>query len=667
MPVSYAERRKQYGKTGKAAEGCLLVGNRGGPDSFPVRCDARAGGAIVEADAAKVYTHMMAIWESGNLLVPDWKYITTMELDCTTILALPLYGLTGNPILSYWAGNVALLLCWAGLLGLLVRRMGGGPASAAVAVLVVLLPYEFYMLGYWNMLFLNASQYVFKVMLPLLLIALLLGPGRPRRRDWALLAVYLAGCWLTAFSSGVYVAACGLAPVLALACWRWLRGTEAVSPYRLACLGGSVAVTLLGVGMQKLSGINTSVSNMNLNNLATFRNNAANCVIGFFRLFGTIPEEILPVFSAEGLAILLRMGVAGGLLVVCGWFTIRVMGGTLPQKLRPACYLAAIFWWNLAVLLVLETRYGDDYFEYRYHLIGAVPLLILAAFSVPALLAHPLPLRRAAAIVGGGGLLVLALTVDAQAVTAIWQSDGTFGINTPEREICGVVNTMDVEDVIVVDKSSTAEICAALDPHRRYITLMQNDVQGLVLFTQDGRRGDTDGISYAQPAAVVCPADPGVEALPDYLAEQCVEVGCVSGYLVLRTEGAPLVDGLVGLPYGDSAVDYPNSAWYTYTGEVDAARRLHTDATGGVVMRSAGLTLHTDTDITLCCDTEAGAGTVGAVRLWNGQTLLAEVPVDAGKAEVTLRAAAGESYCLELELESGNPAQVGPVYFRAAS
>ena len=72
----------------------------------------RAGGAVIDNDAAKVYTHMMAIWESGTFLVPDWRYITTMELDCTTLLALPFYGLTHNPVLAFWCGNGVLLVLW---------------------------------------------------------------------------------------------------------------------------------------------------------------------------------------------------------------------------------------------------------------------------------------------------------------------------------------------------------------------------------------------------------------------------------------------------------------------------------------------------------------------------------------------------------------------------
>ena len=626
----------------------------------------RAGGALIDNDAAKVFTHMAAMWESGSLVVPDWSYITTMELDCTTLLALPFYGLTGNPVLSFWCGNVILLGLWAALLAFLVRRLDGGPARGALAALLVLLPYELNTTAYWNMLFLNAAQYAFKVMLPLLLIALLLAPARPRRRDWVLLGVFLAGSALTAFSSGIYVAACGLAPVLALWCFGWLKNKNNADLYRLACLGGSVAATLLGVGLQKGLGIQTSLSSMKLNSLETFRDNAANCLIGFFRLFGAVPEESTPVFSAAGISCLLRAGLAGGLLALALWCTFRALTGTLPEPLAPGKYLLTVFWWNLAVLLLTDTRYGDPYFEYRYHLMGAVPLLVLAAFAAPTLVRQPVRLHRAGVAAGTLGLAALVLAVDTGAVGSIWKADGTIGKNGAEREICGLVNTLDVQDVIVADGSGTAEICGALDPTRRYITLMDTELQGQLLNTWDGRLTDTDGVSYTTPAAVVCRADPGVEGLPDYLADQCVEVGRASGYLVLRTTGAPLVDGAVGLPYGSEAVDYPNSAWYTYTGTVDSGRCLHTDPAGGEVLRSAGLTLHTAADITLVCDTQNASGTVGKVQLWQGETLLAEAAMPAGEAAVTLQAPAGEGYCLTLEMNSGIAADVYRVEFKAA-
>ena len=70
--------------------------------------------------------------------------------------------------------------------------------------------------------------------------------------------------------------------------------------------------------------------------------------------------------------------------------------------------------------------------------------------------------------------VAFAFLVNWNAVQDIWQPDGTFGINGPEREICGIINTMDVEDVIVAAGSGTTEICGALDPSHRYITFAVN-------------------------------------------------------------------------------------------------------------------------------------------------------------------------------------------------
>lgn len=627
----------------------------------------RAGGAVIDNDAAKVYTHMMAIWESGTLLVPDWRYITTMELDCTTILALPFYGLTGNPVLAFWCGSVILLGLWAALLFVLVRRLGGSAAKGALAVLAVLLPYEFYMTGYWNMLFLNASQYAFKVMLPLLLAVLLLAPDRPRRRDWALLAVFLAGCWLTAFSSGIYVAACGLAPVLALWCLGWLKNKNKADPYRLACLGGSVAATLLGMGLQKALGVQTTASSMNLNSLETLRDNAANCIIGFFRLFGAVPDAATPVFSTEGISCLLRMGLAGGVLAVCLWFTVKALGGSLPRELAPAGYMAAIFWWNLGVLLLTDTRYGDPYFEYRYHLMGAVPLLVLAAVAAPTLVRQPVRLRRAGVAAGTLGMAALVLAVDAGAVGSIWKEDGSFGVNAKERELCGIINTMDVEDVLIAGESSIAEVCGALDPTRRYMMLMDMGEGGWMMGTWDGRLTDTDGISYDSPAAIVCSHETfETGSLEGSISGRWTYYGETADFVVLRTEGAPLVDGQpAGLPYGEAAIDYPNTSWYTWAGTMDEDRRLHTDPAGGEVMRSHGMDLHTDTRITLTCES-GGSGRIGTLRLLGADgAVLAETSVPAGDARVTLEAPAGSGAVLSLELDPGTEAVVGPILFEA--
>ena len=318
-------------------------------------------------------------------------------------------------------------------------------------------------------------------------------------------------------------------------------------------------------------------------------------------------------------------------------------------------------------MLATNARYGDPYFEYRYHLIGAIPLILLAAYTVPVLTRRPRRLCRAAASAGLAFAVVLAAAVDAFAVRAIWKPDGNFGVNTAQREICNVIRGMDVQDVLVMKDSRTAEICAALDPERRYMTILYVEGQQPGLKTWDGYQADNEGIFYTEPAAVVCTLAEGKESLPYYLAAQCTEVARTAEHLILRTAGAPLVDGLVGLPYGTEGIDYPDSNWYSQRGKMDEKRRLHADPAGDEVLRSAALNIHTDVRVTLFSQSGKESGTIGTFRLLEDESgkVIAECPMPAGEAEATLRIPAGRDLATSLEVEPNCGAVVGPIYFEA--
>ena len=338
-----------------------------------------AGGATLDGDAAKVCANLRGVWEQGRLILQDWVYPTTMELDCALLFALPFYGLTGDPVLALHLADGVLVFAWAGVVWLLCRRLGARRGTAALAVLLVLAPWRFGMLDYWNMLFLNAAQYSFKVLLPLLLFALLLA-RRPRAGDWLLAALCLAGIGLTGLSSGVYTAACGLAPVLLWFLWRCWRQACRPSAFQGVCAGGAVLATGAGLWANAAFGAAAKGDSMTLVGAADFVTNAANCLVGFWRLFGGIPDGETPVeaLSLAGVTTLLRAGLAAALI----WAAVRAVRGLRRWRRRlpdGAGCLVWMFGWNLAVLLLTDTRYGDPLFEYRYHLMGAVPLLILLA------------------------------------------------------------------------------------------------------------------------------------------------------------------------------------------------------------------------------------------------------------------------------------------------
>lgn len=619
------------------------------------------GGHTLDGDAAKVYAHLRGIWESGTLLVPDWQYITTMELDCALLPALPFYGLTHDPVLACHLADLVMIGCWVGVILLLFRRLGEPVQYGCLACLLVLLPYEFAMLGYWNMMFLNAAQYGFKVLLPLLLTALLLDARhRPSASAWVLLGLYLAGVLCTSFSSGVYVAGCGLAPVLAAAGWKWLRGRISLTLYRGCCVGGTLAAALAGLGLNAALDIQTRGNAMNLVTADKLWDNAGRCLAAFFRLFGAAPGSSVAVLSAAGVSALLRMLLAAAL--VAGVFCLPralAAGGLLPEG---AVFLGTIFWWNLAVLLLTDTTYGDPFFEYRYHLMGAVPLLLLLALWAqrwPGL--RPARLRAAAAL--GGSLLVavLAVVCDADALKAIRTSTG----NEAQYALCQAVEQMEgVEDVFVEYNAGGAEICAALDGDHRYIIYMANMHSTL---TYDGYLADTDATAYQGPALLALPAGAKLEDnIQSYLAGAFRYVSTVGGYDLYRCDTAPLLDGAVGLDFGTQGLDYCDSYEYQYLGTMDERRHLLTDPIGGTVVERRGLNLCRTASITLEYTVTAGEGQVGSLELWQNDKCLATAPLESGGSTAVLTdLPAGEGYTLRVTMNPDTTADLGTIRFDA--
>ncbi len=45
----------------------------------------------IDRDSAEVFVHAMEMWRNKKVLIPDWTYTTTLEWDCSLLLAVPRY------------------------------------------------------------------------------------------------------------------------------------------------------------------------------------------------------------------------------------------------------------------------------------------------------------------------------------------------------------------------------------------------------------------------------------------------------------------------------------------------------------------------------------------------------------------------------------------------
>ena len=56
---------------------------------------------VMDQDAAKLITHAMEIVRTGKLLIPNWSYMTTHEIDSSMLLAIPFYAITKKLYFSF--------------------------------------------------------------------------------------------------------------------------------------------------------------------------------------------------------------------------------------------------------------------------------------------------------------------------------------------------------------------------------------------------------------------------------------------------------------------------------------------------------------------------------------------------------------------------------------
>ena len=169
--------------------------------------------AAMDQDAAKLMTHTIEIVRTGKLLIPNWRYMTTHEIDSSMLLAIPFYAITKNLYLSFALSNTIYMFVLLALLLSLFKNFGAKSEIALLVCCLIYIPYSFGMLDYMNMLFIRGGQYSIKILIPLLAILILTFPDKNKKRDYTLSAVWLFLVFLSAFSSGLFPFVTGILPI----------------------------------------------------------------------------------------------------------------------------------------------------------------------------------------------------------------------------------------------------------------------------------------------------------------------------------------------------------------------------------------------------------------------------------------------------------------------
>lgn len=432
-------------------------------------------GQNLDCDTGKLFNHIAEVGKQKTLFLPDWDYLTTLEWDCSSLLALPFYMVTQNIILSFGLSNIFFVCGFLGLIFFLFR--GEDMLYPLFCANLLIIPFRVGMLDYYNMLFFGGGQYIIKTAIPILLAGLILSlekiGGQPERKQLpvlvkSLMAVYLGLFFLSSISSGIYVAICGVFPLFAVYIgykfFRWER------------ISRSIIFLILSSAVLMVAGwrINMALMGGARGNAMTFCSvyqllaSVSSGFFAMFELYGATTESYgLQVLSGQGIALLAKCFLVIGMLVsgVSGIAQCIKKKGNLRFFL-----LISVFLWNTLVLIISFPRGGSSTYEYRYHLIGMIPLMCAAcAFLLEVI--QKLRKEQQICLYTAGLLAVLFLCgVSYKELYSRGEQ------NADLKEFCGYVRNLDAEHVYLFNGSNDADICRVIDEDTSYICLLDNGI-----------------------------------------------------------------------------------------------------------------------------------------------------------------------------------------------
>lgn len=336
-------------------------------------------------DSSCAYAQIVEMWRQKRILLKDWAYQTTLGIDSPVLLGALFYGITKNAFTAFGLANIVTVIVYACLFYDILKQADVKKNMRLLAVLFLLTPYSTGQLGYMAMLFTSAGSYAYKLLVPLLLIDILvrMHKGQEIKKYWYLILFATFFVFDTAVSSGEYILLCAVLPLIGYEILHVLIGNDIKQIFnkRLGFLILESAIYVVGIKVGRRTGIIESVgSQMMLTKAKHFPSVIAKCLTGIFQLFGGIPDyEDIPVTQTYGMMYLFRFFLAA--VILASWIYLLKHLKENEKYKELVGMITCIFAVNLIVLIFANVNYATKTFEYRYHLISMIPMILLTSIA----------------------------------------------------------------------------------------------------------------------------------------------------------------------------------------------------------------------------------------------------------------------------------------------
>lgn len=336
-------------------------------------------------DSSCAYAQIVEMWRQKRILLKDWAYQTTLGIDSPVLLGALFYGITKNAFTAFGLANIVTVIVYVFLFYDILKQADVAKNMRLLAVLFLLTPYSTGQLGYMPMLFTSAGSYAYKLLVPLLLIDILvrMHKGQEIKKYWYLVLFATFFVFDTAVSSGEYILLCAILPLIGYEILHVLIGNDIKQIFnkRFGFLILESAIYVVGIKVGRRTGIIESVgSQMMLTKAKHFPSVIAKCLTGIFQLFGGIPDyEEIPVTQTYGMMYLFRFFLAA--VILASWIYLLKHLKENEKYKELVGMITCIFAVNLIVLIFANVNYATKTFEYRYHLISMIPMILLTSIA----------------------------------------------------------------------------------------------------------------------------------------------------------------------------------------------------------------------------------------------------------------------------------------------
>lgn len=538
----------------------------------------------IDHDASMLYSHTINMWEQKDYVLDHYDEETYLNIDTSCILAMPLYGLTGDIFISYGISNIVFLILTLLVMNDVLKKIVKDMYRYAAMVLYVI-PYRIGLVQYTNMLFFECSFYALCIIITLLAIDLFLmskpnpDDKKGKKKYYLILASYVILTALTAFSRGTFMILVALLPIIfcyALEVILSTEGLKHIDRSKIMLIIVTFVSYAIGMGYGKLIDKIPNTTGYELVYPRDLFENFVHVLWGHFSIFiGLTGPEVL---TPAGISQLILTGYAI-LFIIVLVFNIKhaFSENKYANILR---YLTIVYLWNCAILGLTNCSDSKWAFPERYLFPGFVALII----SVPVMLTYMENIKR--------DLLRTCayITVAALAVFTVGISDVNtiLGMEKNLEDVQGIKEVIErahsegIDTVFFVNDDNAALIARSFAPDLHVTSIDRLEDGSYCFCTRENYLSAHDRAFYGEANILATTWNEQPEAVfNEYQLSSYQNIGDVEDYH-LFIAGSNKFDDMTGFPLDDGRLDkttdFCHSRGYQIIGDIDLYGYL--EATG---------------------------------------------------------------------------------------